>query len=118
LVAVGAEQGPQLLVYNKIDQHEDRGVKIDRNADGLPVRVCVSATQKQGLDALLQAVTERLGQAMITCECCLLSGQGALYAALQTMGAMVAEGTDQEGLFYQRLNMQQHDYERLFMAKL
>jgi GTPase len=118
LTAIGADQVPQLLVHNKIDRCENLLHKIDRNAAGMPVRVCLSAHDDQGQAMLLQAIAERLGQGMIECECCLLSGQGKLYAQLQTLGAMVAEGTDQSGLFYQRLRIQRHDYERLFMVKL
>ena len=118
LTAIGADQVPQLLAYNKIDQHESMVHGIDRDVAGMPVRVCLSAHNDQGQAMLLQALAERLGQAMIECECCLLSGQGKLYAQLQTLGAMVAEGTDQSGLFYQRLRMQRHDYERLFVANL
>ena len=60
LAAVGAEDIAQIKVYNKIDLIEGAEPRIDRAEDGRPVRVWLSAVDREGLDLLTQAVTEYL----------------------------------------------------------
>ena len=60
LKEVGAEEIPQLEIYNKIDLIDAAEPRIDRSEDGRPVRVWVSAKLGTGLDLLRQAVTELL----------------------------------------------------------
>lgn len=56
---VGAGDIPQIRVFNKIDRLE-MSPRIERDADGVARSAWVSAAQKLGLDALMQAVAERL----------------------------------------------------------
>src|SRR5690606_14333069 len=58
---IGAEEVPLLEVYNKVDLMEGIEPQIQRDADGVPRRVWVSAQQGLGLDLLRQAVAELLG---------------------------------------------------------
>lgn len=60
LKEVGAEGIAQIEVYNKIDLVADSEPHIDRDDDGRPLRVWVSAVAGAGLDLLRQAVTEYL----------------------------------------------------------
>ena len=60
LKEVGAEKNPQIEVYNKIDLLEDSEPRIDRDEQGRPLRVWVSAKTGAGLELLNQAVTEFL----------------------------------------------------------
>ena len=60
LKEVGAEEIPQIEVYNKIDLVEDAEPRIDRAEDGRPTRVWLSAKCNLGLELLLQAITEFL----------------------------------------------------------
>ncbi|HCL77464.1 MAG TPA: GTPase HflX, partial [Pseudomonas sp.] len=55
---IGAEEVPLLEVYNKVDLMEGIEPQIQRDADGVPRRVWVSAQQGLGLDLLRQAVAE------------------------------------------------------------
>ncbi len=57
---VGARDIPQIEVYNKIDLLEGAAGRIDRDEQGRPLRVWVSALSGEGLDLLRQAVTEYL----------------------------------------------------------
>ena len=61
LAEIGAEQVPQLLVYNKLDllPPEQRHPGIHRNAAGQAVAVGISVQESWGLDALRQAMIER-----------------------------------------------------------
>jgi GTP-binding protein HflX len=60
LKEVGAEGIAQIEVYNKIDLMPESEPHIDRDDDGRPLRVWLSAATGAGLDLLRQAVTEYL----------------------------------------------------------
>lgn len=61
LQQIGAEQVPQLQVFNKLDLLPDQSPRIDRNGEGQPIRVWLSAESGAGLDLLQQALAELLG---------------------------------------------------------
>ena len=61
LAEVGAGELPQVRVYNKIDRLDDRP-RVERDAEGMPSSVWVSAVRREGLDLLLGAVAERLSR--------------------------------------------------------
>lgn len=58
LAEIDAEKIPQLLVLNKIDQLPERVPRLDRDADGKPQRVWLSARTGEGLDMLYEALAE------------------------------------------------------------
>ncbi len=57
---VGADDIPQIEIYNKIDLTPEPLPRIDRDESGRPIRVWVSAANKLGMDVLRQAVAEYL----------------------------------------------------------
>ena len=61
LAEVGAGGLPQIRVYNKIDRLGDTP-RVERDAEGQPSSVWVSAAQSQGLEGLLGAVALRLSR--------------------------------------------------------
>ena len=69
LTEIGADQMPQLLVFNKLDaldaQHLPLQMQDDYELDGVPVtRIFVSARSGQGLDRLRSALAERALQVL------------------------------------------------------
>ena len=58
LQKIGADEVPQLIVCNKIDQLEDHPARIDRDQEGRIIRVWLSAKTGEGLDLLRQALQE------------------------------------------------------------
>lgn len=60
LAEIGADERPVLEVYNKIDVANEPA-RVERGAHGEPVAVWVSAKRGDGIDLLLEAITERLG---------------------------------------------------------
>ncbi|HIF9260251.1 TPA: ribosome rescue GTPase HflX [Photobacterium damselae] len=65
LEEIEAHEVPSLLVMNKIDNLEGAKPRIERDDDGVPRRVWVSAMEGIGLDLLFQALTERLSGTMV-----------------------------------------------------
>ncbi|HAG18590.1 MAG TPA: GTPase HflX, partial [Pseudomonas sp.] len=68
---IGANELPMLEVYNKLDLLEGIEPQIQRDADGKPQRVWVSARDDLGLDLLRQAVAELLGDDLFVGTLCL-----------------------------------------------
>jgi len=58
LEQIGADEVPQLIVCNKIDQLEDHQARLDRDENGKIVRVWLSAQTGEGLDLLRIALKE------------------------------------------------------------
>ncbi|MCX4187869.1 ribosome rescue GTPase HflX [Methylophaga sp. OBS4] len=58
LTQIKADEVPQLIVYNKIDQVDGMKPRLERNAEGEISRIWLSAKTGEGLDLLRQALQE------------------------------------------------------------
>ena len=61
LSEIDASDIPQIVVMNKIDAAPElleQGPRIERNEDGVPTRVFLSAREGMGLDALRESIVE------------------------------------------------------------
>lgn len=87
---------PQLHIMNKVDL---AGVapRIDRDAEGRPQRVWVSAASGLGIDLLRQALGELLGGERVHAALQLPLSAGRLHARLKAVGAIVGETVDEHG---------------------
>ncbi|WP_105102797.1 ribosome rescue GTPase HflX [Microbulbifer pacificus] len=65
LEEIGASELPHLMVYNKIDLLADMTPRIDRDDQGVPRAVWLSAATGAGCDLLVEAIAERLGNQMV-----------------------------------------------------
>jgi GTP-binding protein HflX len=112
LAEIGAEDIPQLQVFNKIDLLE-KGPRIDRNAEGTPERVWLSAATGAGTDLLLQAISELVGEDMVAEELHLEPDQGSLRAALYRLGAVETENYSDDGVAHLSVRLPRADWNRL-----
>jgi GTP-binding protein HflX len=112
LAEIGAEDIPQLQVYNKLDLLEQEP-RIDRNADGIPERVWLSAATGAGSELLLQAIAELVGQDMVCEELDLEPDQGGLRAALYRLGAVETEDYSEDGVAHLSVRLPRADWNRL-----
>ncbi|HAW60862.1 MAG TPA: GTPase HflX [Pseudomonas sp.] len=94
---IGANELPMLEVYNKLDLLEGIEPQIQRDADGKPQRVWVSARDGLGLDLLRQAVAELLGDDLFVGTLRLPQRLGRLRAQFFELGAVQRETHDEEG---------------------
>lgn len=113
LEEIGADEVPVLQVYNKIDQLPDAEPRIDRDENGVPWRVWVSARTGEGVDLLLAAVSERLGEEMFHQTLTLSPSQGSLRSQLYAQGAVVAEAVDETGQLQLEVRLQLKDFRRI-----
>jgi GTPase len=112
LAEIGADEIPRLQVYNKLDLLE-QAPRIDRDADGKPERVWLSAVTGEGVDLLLQAVSELAGQDMVNEELDLAPDQGSLRAALYRLGAVESENYNDDGSAHLQVRLPRADWNRL-----
>ncbi|MGJ7551176.1 ribosome rescue GTPase HflX [Pseudomonas alloputida] len=94
---IGAEGLPILEVYNKLDLLEDVEPQIQRDADGKPQRVWVSARDGRGLELVGQAIAELLGDDLFVGTLCLEQRFARLRAQFFALGAVRSEEHDEEG---------------------
>lgn len=94
---IGAAQVPTLLVMNKIDSAGE-SPRMDRGEDGLPSRVYVSARTGAGMDALAQAIAQRLAPLRVRAVVRLALDAGRLRAQLYATGAVLSEAIDGDQL--------------------
>lgn len=97
LTEIGAHELPILEVYNKVDLLEGIEPQIQRDADGVPQRVWISAQKGLGLDLLQQAIAELLGNDLFVGRMRLPQNLGRLRAQLFGLGAVQSESHDEEG---------------------
>ncbi len=110
---IGASELPQIEVYNKIDLLADEPPRIDRNAEGRPVRVWLSARTGAGLDLLYQAVDEYLSPDVIRHRVVLPSSAGRLRARLYAVGKVRSERTTESGEIELDIELKQTQLDKL-----
>ncbi len=96
LTEIGADDVPQLDVMNKIDL-AGLPPRLDRDAQGRPRRVWLSAANGQGVDLLRQALGELLGGGRVCSPLHLPLSAGRLHARLHAAGAIASETIDEQG---------------------
>jgi GTP-binding protein HflX len=98
LAEIGADQIPQVLVYNKIDRLEI-APRVDRDADGRALAVWISAAQRTGLDLLETTIAERLSRRARRARLKMPASAGALRSRLYAAGAVRTEAPSEDGSF-------------------
>lgn len=113
LEEIGAEDRPQLLVFNKIDLMEDMSPRIDRDEAGQPIRVWLSALTGEGLDLLFAAITERLNTDMIHHVLNLPAEAGRLHAHLFEAGSVNQDESQETGGWIMNVSLRRADWDSL-----
>ena len=97
LTEIEANEVPQLEIYNKIDLLENGQPHIERDADGRPRRVYISAHTGSGVELLLQAVADFFHEDVVHQQLRLPPSAGRLRAALYALGAVKTEHVADSG---------------------
>ncbi|MEN8179723.1 MAG: ribosome rescue GTPase HflX [Pseudomonadota bacterium] len=113
LQQIGADEVHQLEIYNKIDLLEGVEPRIDRNTDGQPVRVWLSARTGQGIELLHTALQEFFRRSHVRQRLRLNATNGRWHALLHSRGEVLQEsGTDQGG-WEMEIDMSEREFRRL-----
>jgi GTPase len=110
---IGADEVPTLEVYNKIDGLEGVEPRIDRDDQGVPVRVWLSARTGVGTDLLVQALRERLANDMFHEIVELDHNQGQFRAMLFAQNAVVDEQFTDEGRIRLEVRLQEKELRKI-----
>jgi len=97
LAEIGAHELPMLEVYNKLDLLEGVEPQIQRDADGKPQRVWLSARDGRGLPLLKQAIAELLGDDLFIATLQLPQHLARLRAQFFALGAVQSEEHVEDG---------------------
>ncbi len=114
---IDAGELPQLKVYNKLDLLPDQQPRIDRDEEGKPIAVWLSAQSGLGLDLLLQALSECLGQKMVSGQLLLNSQMGRLRAKLYELSVVDEEAFTEKGQYELSISMTEVEFCRLISAE-
>lgn len=114
LAEIGAEQIPRLYVYNKIDLLENTEPHLERNFEGKPIRVWVSAEKKLGLHLLREAVADLVYGDPVYRTIVLSPKAGKLRAKLYDLDAVLKEHVDTEGNWVIGVRIAKVDFDRIF----
>lgn len=112
LAEIEADEVPQLRVYNKIDLLEHGEARIDRDDQGTPVAVWLSARERDGFELLNKAIAELLGDDLFAEEIRLNPAEAKLRAILYDMGAIREEAYADNGDMLLQIRMQRQDFRR------
>lgn len=115
LESIGAAELPQLRVFNKIDLLEV-APRIDRDTEGRPVAVWLSAQTGDGTELLNQAIAELLVQDIIEGRLVLGTADGRLRARLFESQAVSDEHYRDDGSCDLALRMEKGDLMRVLSA--
>ncbi|BFM48612.1 ribosome rescue GTPase HflX [Marinomonas sp. THO17] len=110
LEEIGAKDVPTLLIFNKIDALSTAEPRIDRDEQGNPRRVWLSARDGDGMDLLKQAIAELLAVDVFSETLRLPSHYGRLRAMLFEQGAVKSESFDDDGRFVLDVKLPKKDY--------
>ena len=110
---IDAGDVPQLTICNKIDRLEGVEPRIDRDENGRPIRVWISAQQGLGIDLLQTALTDCLAESMIQHSLRIPPAMGKLRGVLFTMNCISKESYSDDGDWLVDVRMPESDWHRL-----
>jgi GTP-binding protein HflX len=114
LEEIGAQEIPQIIVYNKIDRLELEP-RIDRDEEGRAQAVWISAEKRLGLELLASAVAERIARFARLARVSVPASCGALRSRLYAAKAVREERSTEDGSI--ELLVELPDVELLSLAR-
>ena len=110
---IGANEIRTLEVYNKIDMIEGAEPRIERDDEGVPIRVWTSAVKEQGIELLLEAIEELAEEKQFSAKLRLPPQEGRLRGLLYELQAIEEEGVADNGDMLLDIRLEQADWVRL-----
>ncbi|QIQ20513.1 ribosome rescue GTPase HflX [Zophobihabitans entericus] len=113
LAEIEAFDIPSLMVMNKIDLLENFEPRIDRDDEGKPIRVWLSAQNKQGIELLFVALKELLARQIKVCQLILPAHLARLRSRFYQLNAVESEIIDEDGSFNLQIRIPMVEWNRL-----
>lgn len=112
LEEIGAEERPIIEIYNKLDLLES-APRVDRDEQGRPRRVWLSAATGEGCELLAEVIAEALGDELLERDVELRPDQSRLRAALHQLGAVKTETFAEDGATHLHVRLPRAEWDRL-----
>lgn len=116
LYAIGAQEVPQILVYNKIDLTAEPARRLT-DANGRITRVWCSAASGEGMDLLTQALGEYFLSDQVQGWLLLPPGAGRLRASIFATGEVLRDVPDESGGWWLQVRISEQELARLYRAE-
>ncbi|MEN8176050.1 MAG: ribosome rescue GTPase HflX [Pseudomonadota bacterium] len=113
LAEIGADEVPQVQVFNKIDLTDAGEPRLQRDESGRIRGVWLSARSGVGMDLLLEALQENFQVEHICHRLRLTPADGRLRAILFEHGQVLEEGVLDDGGWDMKVQFVRREYERL-----
>jgi GTP-binding protein HflX len=113
LAEIEADEVPQLIICNKIDNLENVEPRIERNDKGEAVKVWLSAQANLGMSLLYQALTERLAVQIVTHRLKIPPNAAKLKGMLYQLKCIDQEQYDEEGNCIVNVRMPEREWNKL-----
>ena len=113
LSEIDANEVPQLIICNKIDNLDDIEPRIDRDEQGMPIRVWLSAQANIGVELLFSALAERLDIQVVNHHLNIPPSAGKLRGELYKLNCITNEEYDDQGHCHLEVNMPSREWQRL-----
>lgn len=97
LQQIGADEIPQIEVYNKIDLLDEAAPRIERSEDGIIRRIWLSAANGSGVDLLIDALAEFFHQEHVRRVMRLEATDGRLRARFFELGTVFSDQVTDDG---------------------
>ncbi len=113
LAEIGADDIPQLEIYNKIDLLDDVQPHVDFDEEGIAKRVWMSAATGEGEELILEALKANFGKNFTHCWVQLNPDEARIRAQFFDLGVVVNEQDPGDGGFLMEVSMQKHTLKNL-----
>ncbi len=113
LKEIGAEDVPQIEVFNKLDLMGHNEPRVDRDENGTVRRVWLSAASGDGVDLLMSALAERCRPDQVREWIRVPAGNGRLRARLFSLGRVLKECVEEGGDLLLHVEMARKDLDGL-----
>lgn len=102
---IGAENVPQIEIFNKIDEQHDLPARIDKGVNGSKQRVWLSAKTGEGLEYLTEVIDQFVRSGKRRHQLCLPASAGKLRARLFDIGVVYKDQVSQQGGWIMEVDM-------------
>ncbi|WP_019029171.1 ribosome rescue GTPase HflX [Colwellia piezophila] len=113
LKEIEANEVPQLLICNKIDNLDDIEPRIDRDDQGKPIRVWLSAQANIGIELLFTALAERLDIQVVNHQLSIPPSAGKLRGELYRLNCITSESFDEQGYCHLEVKLPSREWQKL-----
>lgn len=113
LTGIGANEVPQLEVFNKVDLLENTEPHIQRDSNGMPRRVWLSAVNGEGTELLQIAISELLAGGLVEATLSVPPQQSRLRSQLYEKGYIEGETVNDQGCYQLQVRLPASELERL-----